>query len=424
MPPKLDVVIPTCGGEFVKGRPHLGLQMTLQSCERALENTGFDYRYFIVCNGTPSVGDSPAQLEAVEASHLGVSASDVVRRFDGNPTSGDSRDSLNLAIEYARSTGHLGKVFDIQERLSPPAARNIGAAVGKGDLIFFFDDHCDVDPAYFKNAINTFEATGADCLHGVVEFNRGDCSWELSKVFSSVLRSFHFNLDRLEHDFFGQPSSTPYSSTPYQIAGAPHSSFAIKRSVWEEIGGYWDGFLGWGRGEASYLSLKLNMLDKSIYLDPAMRHWHFFGNLRDYKTCRILQSESSGKDLESIPFTGGRFLSFHNMLCVANIIGGMQWARKVADSLARREEILPKTVYDSMLETAIAWSEDHARWFASKRKRTLDEQLEKFSREGVAFLERSHFPPRVTRFTQGLERLQRAHLEQIEQLNRKMDTAK
>jgi hypothetical protein len=77
-----------------------------------------------------------------------------------------------------------------------------------------------------------------------------------------------------------------------------------------------------------------------------------------------------------------------------------------------------------MLETAIAWSEDHARWFASKRKRTLDEQLEKFSREGVAFLERSHFPPRVTRFTQGLERLQRAHLEQIEQLNRKMDTAK
>jgi Glycosyl transferase family 2 len=381
--PTIDVVIPTCGGEFVKGKGHLGLMMTLRSCEKALE--GFDYKYFIVCNGTPSVGDSPAQLEPVEQCHLGVSPTDEVRRFDGNPTSGDSRDSLNMAIEYARSTGHLGRVFNIPKSFSPPAARKLGAAVGKGDLIFFFDDHCDVDPAYFKTAIKTFESVDADCVHGVVEFNRGDCSWELSKVFSFVLSSYHFNLDRLDRDFFGQPSSTPYSSTPYQIAGAPHSSFAIKRSVWEEIGGYWDGFLGWGGGDASYLSLKLNMLDKNIYLDPAMRHWHFFGNLRDYKTCRILQSESSGKALESIPFTGGRFLSFHNMLCVANIIGGKHWARKVADSLRRREEILPKQRYDSMLATAIAWSERHAQWFASKkRKRTLDEQLEKFKAENVA----------------------------------------
>jgi hypothetical protein len=30
--PTIDIVIPTCGGEFVKGRPHLGLSMTLKSC--------------------------------------------------------------------------------------------------------------------------------------------------------------------------------------------------------------------------------------------------------------------------------------------------------------------------------------------------------------------------------------------------------
>jgi hypothetical protein len=332
--PTIDLVIPTCGGEFVKGKGHLGLMMTLRSCERALENTGFDYRYFIVCNGTPSVGDSPAQLEPVEQSHLGVSPSDEVRRFDGNPTSGDSRDSLNLAIEYARSTGHLGKVFDIQEPLSPPAARNIGAAAGKGEFIFFFDDHCDVAPAYFQNAVDTFESVGADCLHGVVEHNYD------GEAFTETLgKTFHLNLDELDEDFWGTPAPTPYKSHPYRVAVAPHSSFAIKRSVWEEIGGYWDGFVGW-RGGASYLSLKLNMLDKAVYLDPNISHWHFFGNLRDYKTCRLLLSKSSGKSLESLPFTATRFNSVHDMLSVANIIGGNQWARKVADSLQRKEEPL------------------------------------------------------------------------------------
>jgi hypothetical protein len=392
--PTLDIVIPTCGGEFVKGRPHLGLNMTLKSCERALENTGFDYRYFIVSNGTPTVGDSPAQLEPVEQRHLGVSPSDVVRRFDGNPNSGDSRDSLNLAIEYARSTGHLGQVFDIRECLSPPAARNIGAAGGQADLIFFFDDHCDVHPAYFTNAVKTFDSVGADCLHGVVEHNHDfaedTCTGRSGRI-------FHLSLDELDEDFKGLKSSTPYKPHPYRIAMAPHSSFAIKRSVWEEIGGYWDGFVSYG-GEASYLSFKLNMFDKAVYLDPLMRHWHCFGLLRDYKSCRILRSKSSGKDLASIPLTGIRFNSIHNQLSVANIIGGNQWARKVADSFQRKEEpfaelvaaglcpewLLPKNLYDSLFARAVRYSDAHAQWFASKRLRTLDEQLEKFKAENVA----------------------------------------
>jgi hypothetical protein len=175
--------------------------------------------------------------------------------------------------------------------------------------------------------------------------------------------------------------------------------------VWEEIGGYWDGFVGW-RGGASYLCFKLNMLDKAVYLAPTMRHWHFSGNIRDYKTCRVRISESSGKCLESLPFTATSFNSVHDMLCVANIIGGNQWARKVADSLQRKEtplaelmaaglypeRLLPKNLYDFFFARALKYSDAHAHWFASKRKRTLDEQLEKFSREGVAFLERSHFP--------------------------------
>lgn len=52
------MTIPSAGGEFVLGRPHLGLTMTLKSCELALEDTGLDYLYFIVANGTLTVGDS------------------------------------------------------------------------------------------------------------------------------------------------------------------------------------------------------------------------------------------------------------------------------------------------------------------------------------------------------------------------------
>jgi hypothetical protein len=48
MPPKLDIVLPSCGGEFVKGKGHLGLMMTLRSCERSREGVAFLERSYRV----------------------------------------------------------------------------------------------------------------------------------------------------------------------------------------------------------------------------------------------------------------------------------------------------------------------------------------------------------------------------------------
>jgi hypothetical protein len=281
-------------------------------------------------------------------------------------------------------------------------------------VICFFDNHCNVDKNYFSSAVKTFESTGADAVHGVTVVEK--------------IAHYHYNLS-LEKRFWGGLLETfpPLTLLPlaavnaafsndrrapaYRIASGGHGAFVIRRSVWNEVGGYWDGFVGFG-GEESYLDLKLALMDKTIWLDPNMTHEHENANFRGLKGYK----------------TAADFLE--NNLMVANIIGGTSWAEKNAASSQERNVLEggeDKKFYDAMLSRAIKRSADHAKWLASKRLRTLDEQLEKFRQEGVAGIPPSEqavaFANRITGFAKGLERMQRTQTEQLDELNRKMATA-
>ena len=338
--PSIDIIIPHRASE-----PNEGLELTIRSCESALRNTGIDYRYYIVNNG-----DALAE-----------------------------RDCLNRCLDYVRQTGRVGKIFDVPEPLSPPAARTLGVSAGTGEVLFFFDDHVDAHPDFFHQMLHTMNTTGCAAVHGKMYGLGGDPSRSC----------YHYRLT-LEENFWGHNIDECGGDgiNPYRIAHGNHGAFCLRRSVWDEVGGYWDGFVGWG-GEEPQLNFALALLDHHAYLNPLATHWHHFT-----------------KDGQRT-YTRFKDDCLFNFLCAANIIGGEQWARKIIDNklamhpkldiglscLKDHPEIREKYLgnmhklshlYDDVLDRAKAKSAPAAEWMRTHRKRTLDEQLQLWKRENVA----------------------------------------
>lgn len=316
--PDFDIVIAHRG-------PEMGLWMTISSIERELLNQrnrgeSFDYAYHIVENG--------------------------VKEQDW---------ATKLLVEDLETLGHAtGSYTLMYDPMSPPAARNLGASKGTGDVIFFFDNHIMVEPGYFEEALHTLRTTDADAVHSVTRFFAGGPS------------AYHYRFT-LERNFWGYQVQEPQNPfAPYRVAAGAHGGYAIKRSVWEELGGYWDGFIGYG-GEESYFELMMGMRDKISYLNPQMIHWHHPG-IRSYE-------RDKSDDF------------IRNMLMCANIVGGPNWSRRVFNGLLIRDTKQGGKVgtdFSALYNQAMASSADFAAAFQRKAKRTLNEQLVQFNKLKVA----------------------------------------
>jgi len=328
--PKIDIVIPHRGGFFVKGRPTVGLYLTLLSCEHLLKNSGYDWKYFIVSNGN-------------------------------SKSAGDERDSRELAFDYARNTGHLEKIFDVEEGLMPFAARNLGANAGTAELLVFLDDHVNVHEGFFSGIIETFNTTNAASVRGITFV-----------FYTSVGRDIprFFVIFDLDHPFWGfiRTSQFGLPSKPYRIVSSGHGAFAVRRSVWQDVGGYWDGLVGFSCEEMEF-DLRLALMDHEIVFNPKVSHWHNMDEPKGYS--RALKAEN-----------------IETMCAVANIIGGPEYASRVIRNV-RLSTFVPgmrewvEEWVEECLAAAIQKSDSYARHFASKRKRSLEEQIAKFKREGV-----------------------------------------
>lgn len=298
----------------------MGLWLTVCSCETDIKNflLGVDYKYHIVANGEEKISDE-----------------------------------TKFFLENLEKSGHLGSFCHIPEPMSPPNARNKAASGGKGDFIFFLDNHCIVEPHYFEYALGTFDIRKADAVHSATLYTPG------------LPLYYHYRLT-LERNFWGYQLKEAPSRNSYQIAAGAHGGWAIRRSVWQELGGYWYGFSGYG-GEETYFDLKMAMLDKTNYLNPNMIHWHHHG-MRAYERDR-----------------SDDFIK--NMMMAANIIGGHEWARRVKNGLLileRRERPENERNIEKFYDDALTDSAVEKCNFWRLRKRNLNEQLVKFAKDKVA----------------------------------------
>lgn len=298
-----------------RGNP-MGAWMTIQSCEVDFLNTDLTREYIVVSNGNEESADTHNHMASLKAK--------------------------GLLKHYSHR----------DEPMSPPTARNFGATHADGTYLAFFDNHCIVLPTYFRRAKACFERYDMDSLHSAYHYD----IWGLP--------SFHYKL-KLKGTFWGEESQIPeHTLLPYKIAMGGHGGFVVKNSTFKEVGGYWDGFVGYG-GEEPYFDLKLAMLDKTNYTDPGMRHIHYVGK-RGYQ--RHFTQDFS-----------------RNMMMAAHIIGGEKWMYSTFSSLmkATKMRFTDARLYEVMQE-AYYKSEGHAAWLASVRKRTLEEQLQVFRTSLVA----------------------------------------
>jgi len=315
--------------------PALGLWATIQSCEIDLAQTGFSYNYVLVLNGTALEPD--------------VSTKVILEKV------GKLEPDLCSLLHFVRESGKLHDMIHSVPPLSPPTARQLGTEKANGEYLFFLDNHCLVKPGYFNRAMSVLKERGMDVLHSTTRYYHGDED------------QYHYDLS-LDRNFWGGGAVVPQDSeNPYRIAVGGHGGFVVRRSTWEEVGGYGPLglFVGYG-GEEVYFDMKMWMLGKENWIDPKLVHYHYAGN-RGYRR----------------HYTDDFYC---NMMMCAFIVGGESWMYKVQDSFSTRytRYASSKTMFDLMME-AHERGKEHAKWLAERRCLSLDELLDWFRTEQIPF---------------------------------------
>lgn len=296
--------------------PAMGLWMTIESSEVQLRESGLNYNYVVVHNG-----DAP-DLE------------------------------LSSMREHLQRSGKCLDWIHHGSPLSPPGARQLGSESADGKYIFFFDNHCIAGQNYFQNAIRTFESMGADMVHSLTRFFTGEKD------------HLHYNLS-LEKNFWAQSECSEARDKPYRIAAAGHGGFAVRRAVWEELGGYGPIHLLQGyAGEELLWDLKVAMHDKTNWLDPSVIHHHWSG-IRPYER----------------HYSDGYFC---NNMTTAYVIGGEKWVNKVYSNFKHHPKSSKTPMY-KLYEQAVLRGHQEMLKLRRTRVRSLDEQLEEFRRLEIPF---------------------------------------
>lgn len=314
---KISIIIPHRGNA-------LGFWTTVTSCENELQTLGESYEYIFITNGE---------------THL-------------------NEDTANV-IEKVKLSGKSVIHKHFEEGLSPPEARQIGSEKASGEYLFFFDNHCIITKDYFKRALLDFEKYDIDLLHSTTQYYFNDP------------KCYHYTL-KLERNFWGQAASVPNEAMkPYRIGVGGHGGFMVKRSSWEEVGGYGPKglFVGYG-GEEVYTDLKFWLYGKSVWLDPLILHYHFAGS-RGYK--RHYYDEY-----------------YKNMLGCAHLIGGKPWIDILLNSFSDSTKHLRLTsgpeltsMFDLYLQT-YEHTLAHRNEIELKSNKTLDELLVWFREQNIA----------------------------------------
>lgn len=296
----------------------MGLWATVTSCELDLEDTRYKWNYVLVINGEDKI----------------------------------SVDVQNL-IQMMQRSGKLRDYIHRPEPLSPPTARGLGAESANGKYLAFFDNHCLVKPGYFSRAFESMERHQMDMLHSSTRY------------YADHNFCYEYKLEpRIRMNFWGEAQETPHDpEAPYQIAVGGHGGFFVRRSVWEEVGGYGPMYLfeGYG-GEEMYFDLKMWLLGKKNWIDPKVVHYHWNG-VRGY-------ARHFSPDY------------YRNMMMSAFIIGGEKWATAVYMSFLKESKGKSVDLFDLYVQ-----AQDHGRGakdiLDAQRSMSLDELLESFKAHNV-----------------------------------------
>jgi len=157
-------------------------------------------------------------------------------------------------------TADIVKSFDgvryfYQESSGPAAARNRGAYESKGDIIFFTDSDCIPEKGWISRSIVRFDDESVGAVSG--SYGIANSRNVLSRC---VHREIIFRHSRIKSTFI-------------RVFGS--YNFAIRRSVFEETGGFNESYRH-PSGEDNDLSYRIIKKGYRIYFenDSIVRHYH------------------------------------------------------------------------------------------------------------------------------------------------------
>jgi glycosyltransferase involved in cell wall biosynthesis len=223
------------------------------------------------------------------------------------------------------------RVIRAGERLGIARARNLGGCAANGEMLVFSDAHVDVQPGWFEGLLPSLEDDGVGLVAPAIAVMGNEAAKGYGYTLSDLslgVRWLHWQQGR-----------------PYEVPMVCGCFMAMRRSVFEAVGGFDAGFRGWG-AEDSELSLRLWLLGYRCLVDPNVEVVHLFRQRFPYevdmRTClhnnlRLGVTHFSTALLEGMFARLAGDHAFPGAL--AEVIGG--------GALERRQELLASRRYDA-----------------------------------------------------------------------------
>lgn len=144
------------------------------------------------------------------------------------------------------------EIIVIDNDFGPAKAKNLGAKRAQGEFFLFVDNDVVLNKTAYREILLSFQGTNFDCVQGIystdVPYNN----------FCSKYKNVYWNFNQLHSN-----------SKWFSICSA---IFAIKRTTFEEIGGFNAKSLN---GEDKELGIKLEKKGKNILLNKKVQGTHY-----------------------------------------------------------------------------------------------------------------------------------------------------
>lgn len=151
-------------------------------------------------------------------------------RFEVLVVDGRSDDATRMIAMEMAAIHRQVRVLDNPGRLSS-AARNVGLAASRGELIVVVDGHCDLEGRdYLRNVVDAFQRSGADCLGRPQPLDVTGAS-TLQRVIAAARSSW------LGH----HPDSFIYADEE-RFVPARSVAVAYRRETFDRVGGFDERF--------------------------------------------------------------------------------------------------------------------------------------------------------------------------------------
>lgn len=142
--------------------------------------------------------------------------------------SNSSDDSISMAKKFTPI-----RIMQLTKDCNPAIARNLGAKVSKGSILFFIDGDMEIESSFLQHVINQSGDLCYDFLNGFYYDYFYNDKWEF------LYRKQNPSPEKIKHDYF-----------EYITGGL----FIISKKLWDEIGGMKEYL---ARGEDPDLALRL-----------------------------------------------------------------------------------------------------------------------------------------------------------------------